>query len=547
VGAIIEMAGLKENYHQLRSDMLNVKRTLALAAGLPKFFRERITLRQAEERLKRLLESRFDRFLELARTQIYQSPGSPYLKLVRHAGCEFSDMESSVKRHGFDETLAKLAGEGVYLTSDEFKGKTEVTRGGMSFCVSPQDFDRPHSSAGITMQSSGTRNSPVSTFSSLEWLTLQGLGEAFFYSAHNLFSYAHAVYEPVLAGRMKPVLIKGKLGIPTDRWFALNVGAHSPLQARYHYLNARLVAKMGRWFGPGTANPQYLDPGNLEPILEWIRESRGKGKNCCIMTVVSKAVRIARTALETRLPLKGVTFIVSGEPLTPSKKRAIEEAGARIALRYGAGGDSGASFGCGNAQFIDEMHVPQSVISFVENPRVLDYGDPPIHPLMLTTLHPSAPRFLFNVENGDYATMITRDCCCPLHKVGFTQHIHTVRSFEKMTSEGMNYSGSDLFELLEDTIPAEFGGGPGDYQLVEEEDDRGQTRLTLVVHPEVRDVNETKLLSRLQQGLAQGSRNHRFIARIWQDADAFRIRRAIPHASARGKILPLHIPRRTAL
>jgi hypothetical protein len=32
----------------------------------------------------------------------------------------------------------------------------------------------------------------------------------------------------------------------------------------------------------------------------------------------------------------------------------------------------------------------------------------------------------------------------------------------------MNYSGIDLFELLEDTIPSRFGGGTGDYQLVEE-------------------------------------------------------------------------------
>jgi hypothetical protein len=128
-----------------------------------------------------------------------------------------------------------------------------------------------------------------------------------------------------------------------------------------------------------------------------------------------------------------------------------------------------------------------------------------------------------------------------LQKVGFTQHLHTVRSFEKMTGEGMNYSGSDLFELLEDTVPSEFGGGPGDYQIVEEEDDRGQTRLTLVVHPDLGELDEANLLTRLQQGLAQGSCNYRFMSRIWQDAGAFRIRRGIPHVSPRGKILPLHI------
>jgi hypothetical protein len=189
------------------------------------------------------------------------------------------------------------------------------------------------------------------------------------------------------------------------------------------------------------------------------------------------------------------------------------------------------------------MHVPQTMFLFVEHPRALDYGGPPIHPLMLTTLHPSAPRCLLNVENGDYATMLTRDCGCPLQKVGFIQHLHTIRSFEKFTSEGMNYFSTDLFELLDQLIPSEFGGGPGDYQLVEEEDDRGQTRLTLLIHPDVGELNEESLLSRLQQGLAQGSRNNRFMTKIWQDAGTFRIRREAPRASARGKILPLRINR----
>jgi hypothetical protein len=207
---------------------------------------------------------------------------------------------------------------------------------------------------------------------------------------------------------------------------------------------------------------------------------------------------------------------------------------------YGPGGRLGAALGCGKPCVTDEMHVPQTMFTFVEHPSSLD-GAPLIHPLMLTTIHATAPRFLLNVENGDYATLINRDCGCPLQKVDFTQHIHTVRSFEKMTGEGMNYSGSDLFDLLENKIPSEFGGGPGDYQLVEEEDERGQTRLTLVVHPDIGELDNDELLHRLQAGLAEGSRNHRFISQIWQDAGAFRIRRGLPHVSSGGKTLPLHI------
>ena len=118
--------------------------------------------------------------------------------------------------------------------------------------------------------------------------------------------------------------------------------------------------------------------------------------------------------------------------------------------------------------------------------------------------------------------------------------LHSAPSHEKLTTEGMNYFSTDIVELLENTIPSEFGGASGDYQLIEEEDNSGQTRLTLLVYPNVAEINREKLLLRLRQNLAQGSRNNRFMSKTWQNAGTFRIRREAPHASARGKILPLH-------
>ncbi|HEX5020916.1 MAG TPA: hypothetical protein VFX54_09670, partial [Candidatus Binatia bacterium] len=55
------------------------------------------------------------------------------------------------------------------------------------------------------------------------------------------------------------------------------------------------------------------------------------------------------------------------------------------------------------------------------------------------------------------------------------------------------------------------------------------------------ELDEAKLLIRLHQGLACGSRNHGFISKVWQDAGTFRVKREVPYASARGKILPLHL------
>ncbi len=101
----------------------------------------------------------------------------------------------------------------------------------------------------------------------------------------------------------------------------------------------------------------------------------------------------------------------------------------------------------------------------------------------------------------------------------------------------------DLYELFEGAFPGEFGGGPGDHQLVEEEDKTGQTRLTLVVHPEVKAVDEKRILARLKAELSKRSRGDRFMTDLWANAGRFKLKRAVPHASPRGKILPLHIVR----
>src|SRR5688572_27001187 len=117
---------LKKGYSQFRSDLAAARGMLLLVADLRRFLRERMTLKQAEEEIKRAVDSRQENFLELLRTKVYERPSSPYLKLLKIAGCEYSDLRTEVRRYGLEEALRRLATEGVCLTSDEFKGKKEV-------------------------------------------------------------------------------------------------------------------------------------------------------------------------------------------------------------------------------------------------------------------------------------------------------------------------------------------------------------------------------------------------------------------------------------
>jgi hypothetical protein len=161
--------------------------------------------------------------------------------------------------------------------------------------------------------------------------------------------------------------------------------------------------------------------------------------------------------------------------------------------------------------------------------------------LLCTTLHAGYGRLLFNVENGDYGVIESRDCGCALEKVGLKFHLHHIRSYEKFTGEGMNYYYGDLYEFVERTLPSEFGGALGDYQIAEEEDEAGQTRLTLRVDPKLGAIDDLKLLARLRSELGRGGWSNEFQAREWAKAGTLRVRREAPIASARGKILPLEV------
>jgi hypothetical protein len=517
--------------------------TYRLARALPEFFRERITVQQAEEEIKRMLASREERFLELARSRIYGNPASPYLRLLKIAGCEFADLQAHVHRDGLETTLKKLASNGVYLTSDEFKGKKAVARGRESFHVSPEDFQRPDSPPGYAAQSSGTRNRPVRSLRPLDWLALRTFGLCIFFSAHNLFSYSHAVYEAILPGTggVGRLLHYAKLGIHIDRWFARRVPATGWLERSHHYVNTYLIVGMGKLYGPGVPRPEFIDPGDTQRIVYWILEQQRAGHACCVTTVSSSAARIARMAWKMGASLEGTVFDITGEPFTEAKERTIKQVGAFVTSRYAYGGGIPAGYGCASPVEKDEVHVNQYILAMIPHPRPLNDHDGKIQPLLLTTLHLAAPTLLLNVENGDYATFLRRDCGCALERVGLKLHLHHIRSYEKFTSEGMNYFYGDLYELFEKILPAEFGGGPGDYQLVEEEDENGQTRITLRVHPEAGEIDQEKLGARLREAMGRGSWGNEFQARVWEGAGTLRIKREVPFASARGKILPLQI------
>jgi len=94
-----------------------------LAWGLREFLKETINLEQCQEIIKHGLENREQSLLDVVKRAIYGNKKSPYLNLLKLAGCEYGDFENMVHSDGIEPTLHKLRDEGVYISAEEFKGK----------------------------------------------------------------------------------------------------------------------------------------------------------------------------------------------------------------------------------------------------------------------------------------------------------------------------------------------------------------------------------------------------------------------------------------
>ena len=196
---------------------------------------------------------------------------------------------------------------------------------------------------------------------------------------------------------------------------------------------------------------------------------------------------------------------------------------------------------CGNPEEPDEAHLFTPRVAAIERPRELPWGAN-VRALYLTSLSPLSPKLMLNVESGDHAVLSDRDCGCPLQKAGLTRHMHSIRSYEKLTSEGMTLFGAALEELVEQILPARFGGGPNDYQLLEEEED-GRTRVSVLVSPSVGMLPEGPVVDAVLAHLHGNDRVDAMMAEVWKGADTLRVLRIAPHMTGASKVLPLHVAR----
>jgi hypothetical protein len=153
---------------------------------------------------------------------------------------------------------------------------------------------------------------------------------------------------------------------------------------------------------------------------------------------------------------------------------------------------------------------------------------------------------MLNLDSGDYAEVYERDCGCILNEMGFTTHISGIGSHEKLTSEGVTFLGSKLYELVEQELPARFGGATGDYQLVEEEE-AGLPRVSVIVSPRAGVIDEDALLATVMDRLKRThTHGGELMTEQFRQANTLRVIRREPYTTGSLKVPPIHIIRGAA-
>jgi hypothetical protein len=502
---------------------------LGLVAGLPRFLRRRIDL-DGRADVTRLLETRQAALLGLLRRILAAPASHPVRRLLAVAGCQYGDVERLVRRDGVEGTLLALHEAGVYLTVDEFKGRAPAVRGGTTIPVTPDRLRLSGGLAALVTATGGSRGARTPVPLDLEAIGLRGLHTALPLALRGAATWQTAVWG-VPGGSLCTLLQYVGLPERPARWFLqVDRGGGRP-PARYRW-SAELACRVSAASGRPLPRPTGVPLTGPEPIARWMADVLRSGRTPHLDTFASAALRVVEAAGGAGLDLTGAQFSLTGEPTTPRRLAAICATGAKAVPRYATSECGPIGAGCLDPSTADDLHLLTSAHAVIQP----GLG----RALFVTSLQPTGPFAVLNLSLGDEGRVTTRACGCPLGDLGWTTHLDTVRSFEKLTVGGMTFFDGQVIHVLESVLPARFGGGPTDYQLVESEDAAGLPTLKLLVHPGVGPIAPRAVSEAFLGALATYGETERLMAHQWREADLPVIVRQPPETTAVGKILHLH-------
>lgn len=524
-------------------DLLDEARAfVGFVAGIPRFVRAGMTPAEAETALRHRLANRSANFLQTLRGRVFANPASPYHQMFALAGCTMADLEAGVQRQGVEATLRELHAAGVYLSFEEFKGEVPIVRAGQEIPVHPGAFDNPRATSYLATSTGGTTGRPRRMMLDLEKL-------------------AGGLPHHVLL-----MQVEGGPDVPRIRWWdlppspgmGLALRAAAARERPAHWLTAvwpgrgvparflwasRAAMLAARLTGVPVSWPRYVPMDRANDIAALAHALLREHGRCHVRGSVSRMVRVAVAAREAGLDLTGATMMGGAEPPTPAKVAEIEACGATFTSAYHFSEVGMAGIHCTASADPNDQHLLRDHLALIQAPRAVPGFGMEVPAFCFTTLLDSASKLLLNVESDDYGTVETRACGCPWGALGLTEHVTNIRSYRKLTGEGVTLVGTDIERILGEVLPRAHGGSAVDYQLLEEEGAHGLTRVTLLVDPRIVLTDDQAPAATFLQAIEAMGMRAGITHALWQQAGTLRVRREAPHWTPRGKLMPLHLDR----
>jgi len=504
-------------------------------------------LAKANDSIRKRVMAREENFLSFVEKGIFQYACSPYLKLLERKRIQFNDLKTWVGKDGIERALRTLEYEGVYFTVDEFKGKVPVVRNDIEFWCQEGMFDNPFLSYVYEVRSGATRSAGTRVRIDFDYLHQRSLYDALFLNMHGCLKAPIANWFPIFPGApgINSSLRFADIGNPVQRWFSqvpedqLNVNWEKKW-------GTKLIFTLGKLHGCRLAEPEYVGLDDALKVAEWAAAALQQHENCVVYTFASSAVRVCIAAAEKNLNIKGTKFLVTGEPLTPQKRTEIEAVGGAPVPVYGLSEAGVIAAGCNQSHpQSDHCHLYKDTTAIISHRQNVPHSDLFVESYLFTSLLYESPKILLNVGMGDYGEISSESCACVFGKVGFDTCLNNIRSYEKLTGEGVTFVDTDFIRIVERDLPERFGGRSTDYQLVEKEDSRGFTHLQLLVSPRVGEIQETEVLDRflslLRRAEASPDSWSQSGTEMWKQSNMLQIVREFPFPTVSGKIMPFFV------
>jgi hypothetical protein len=501
------------------------------------FLREAITVEEARRIVDKQLSAREQEFLHIMEHVVYADPANPYHRLLRQAGFTLAQVRRLVEESGLEGALERLHDAGIYVSQDEFKGRTSIKRDGLEFSVRASDFDNPLPRKTVdTGHTSGSTGTPMQINRSLERVGYTA-AESFFLDSLQVGTRPIGVWQP---SGIHTLLLYAKTDRIPEKLFT-TVGFRRSWEGVREAIRIQLTLLAARLAGRRLPNPQFVPSDSAVTIAKWLAQKTAAGTPAFFRAHASQALQICLAARDHAIDIRGTLFQMGGEPYTTTRAELLASVGAGAIVRYVSRETSLVGISCHTPAEVDDVHLLLTKTAMITRPRKV-LGDETVNALIFTNVLASSPKIAINLYSGDYATVAERDCGCPLAKMGFNTHLSNIRSYEKLTSGGVTFIGSKLYDLVEQVLPAWFGGHLNDYQLVEEEAADGLPQVKIIVAPGVGIIDEAAVIEAVLKGLEQrhAGAGGELMATQWRQWRTLTVVRREPYHTPNGKVPPLY-------